>query len=250
MGCLFVNTHAQVGINIATPVGGNVFQVHVGSATSTDYDKDLVISATGNMGIHTTNPQAKLDLRGLLRVENLYNTLKPITSPNKHLIAAHDDGTFTTLIPGNIPTVQGVIPDLSTLSTLPKSSWLSPYTTYPRNFTTINITLPKGRWVVYFTATHSLDGAQVVAPPANVSYIQWNMINSATGSTDGIQADYSTGGFYNSFASTMCVFLVDNYAGNTNNDDVTYYFRGIAVSLYDMSFIHSANLWAEFYTEL
>lgn len=232
-GCLLTNSWAQVGINTKNPLG--VFHIHVGNTASTA--NDLVISALGDMGIHTISPQAKLDLRGTFRVTGIPN----IPVGEKYLIAAESDGTFTTAVPGEIPTVQGNIP--SNLLSLPSLPVSGASVNYPGIF----ITLPKGQWVVYYTATHSING-KVASVPANAAVIKWQLINSATGSTDGIRADYSNTGFINSYSSTMCIFLVDNYTNNTTNSNVTYYMRGSATTLNSMSFAYTANLWAEFYT--
>lgn len=233
-GYLLINIWAQVGINTLTPQG--TLHIHVGNNASTN--NDIIISNNGNVGIHTMNPQAKLDLRGTLRVTAIPN----IPIGEKHLIAAESDGTFTTLIPGQIPTVQGNIPsNLSSLPSLPMSG-------ASVNYSGISITLPKGRWVVYYTATHSING-KVASVPADAAVIKWELINNLSGSNDGIHADYSTAGFINSFVSTMCFFLVDNQTNNTTNSNVTYYIRGSATTQNSLSFVYTANLWAEFYTE-
>lgn len=231
---LSTGVSAQVGINTISPLG--LYHIHIGNTASTA--NDVVISPTGNLGIHVTNPQAKLDLKGSFRVTGL----PTIPAGEKYLIVAETDGTFNAIAPGNIPTVMGNIPtNLSSLAVLPVSGAAV-------NYTTINITLPRGRWIVYFTATHSLNGKVTTLAAAEGAVIKWQMINSATGSTDNISADYSTAGFVNAYASTVCIFVVDNLTGNTTNASKTYYFRGAATTQNSMSFVHSANLWAEYYT--
>ena len=232
--CLFSSISAQVGINTLSPSG--IYHIHTGSTTNTD--NDVVISSNGYMGIHTISPQAKLHLKGTLRVSGIPD----IPSGNKYLIASEADGTFTTIVPGNIPWIQGNIPsNLTSLPSLPVSGASVSYTT-------INISLPKGKWIVYLNATHSIDGTAYTSAVAEGAFIKWEMVNAATGNTDNIIADFSTVGYVNSYLSTGCIFLVDNYTSNTTNATKTYYFRGSATTQNTLSFAYTANLWAEFYT--
>jgi hypothetical protein len=157
-------THAQIGVNTEAPIG--VFQVDAKKNNSTNasdkYADDLVVTANGNVGIGTEAPQAKLDVRGNVRIAgsgNTPNTIYQLTATDNDGNAIWKAQELRKIRMGN--NADAILNSNNSI-------------TYNHKMTGVSITLAPGSWQVYFTATYTNNLTNI---PVN---IWWDLHNSST----------------------------------------------------------------------
>ena len=155
LALFFYKGQAQIGVQTENPLA--VFHVDpkrdTNAAGTSGTNDDVVVTATGNVGIGTITPTAKLDVRGTFRLRDGYQAL---------------DKVLVSDASGNAHWSDRPKLDVIEVSNINTSLSGKTFTTTP-SYSGISITLPRGAWQVMF---------QVACTAANNMY--WDFTTSST----------------------------------------------------------------------
>lgn len=65
---------AQVGINTVTPYSRSTLHIHSDQSSDGGFENDIIIDNTGNLGLGTATPSAKVDIKGSFRFADKLST--------------------------------------------------------------------------------------------------------------------------------------------------------------------------------
>lgn len=156
----------------------------------------------------------------------------------KKVHAASSSPVSNVPVSSDILIIEGNVPD--NWQTLPA---LCDGKLIPVNYPDINILLPRGNWLVYFTTTYISNLPNSVSKIKSV-FVKWDLINDATLCVE--DSDYSLACFGRYYKDVACIFRVDN----KSNSETIYSISGKAISCnYQLSFYSKPKIWAEPYED-
>lgn len=216
---------SQIGINTKQP--GYILHIDPKNDTSGTIGTgdDFVIDNTGQVGINTIQPTAKLDVVGNMNIiDGSESTYKAMVS-DANGVGTWKRLTYTTKVNGQVPA------NLASLRNGPSSN--APYYTN----TGVSITLPAGQWQIYFYCIYNNNN--------NLNFtIWWDLCTTKTWATpiSGRVLSYCapTTGLSPTYAS---------YAVRPTST-TTYYILGVIANVsgtpgsYTFTYNSGARLWA------
>lgn len=215
---------SQIGINTIHP--GHVLHIDPKSDTSgtSGTADDFVIDNTGQVGINTTQPTARLDVVGNMNIiDGSESTYKAMVS-NADGLGTWKRLTYTTKINGKVP---------ATLASI-KNGLASNSLHYTN--TGVSITLPAGQWQIYFYCIYNNNN--------NLNFTIWWDLCTTTTWTTPVGRVLSYYAPSNGLSPTYASYAV------TPTSATTYYVLGVVanptspIGGYTFTYNSGARLWA------